>query len=243
MSKFMQKPWLVEGVRLTAFFEKPITNDTAKLWWNKTVGDDFQDMIARPREQLFALTGEYNDGRLDLRVQGNRVDWLHHKGMPILPKGEDCFLGFGEDVIPLFIQTVSKWLSHQQNISENNIIRIAASFTIWQPIKSDDINVHMKECLPFINFEHIREDFRFQLNEPYFYKVDNDKSIKINQIKIYSVETIAGANIGFSNNGIDFFEERFSRIEIDINTPSENSQPLNKYLSFSELVEDISRRL
>src|SRR5262249_6653147 len=122
--------WLTESLRLTAFTVAPIAERVN--WWRDLVGEAPETSTVNTKGGLTEVkeAGPFKSGRLALRIQVNRVDWVWGPGEE---QAQESFasLGVFKEIIDGFVPPMQQWLAIGPPLN-----RLALGAVLLQPVES-----------------------------------------------------------------------------------------------------------
>src|SRR4051812_23149378 len=96
--------WEAETLRLTCF-QSPIAQiENEPNWWTELVGESPEKRESQPKRGISQEEGEFENGRLILKVEPTRIDWVFTKG------SDNELGGFSFIETQHFNQAMLKWL-------------------------------------------------------------------------------------------------------------------------------------
>jgi hypothetical protein len=220
-------PWQVEAIRLTGF-PLPLSEIDPSGWWVNVVGEPPETESSRPKVGLYKREGSFDGKRLALDVQLGRVDWTlgplaETSGMPpeTLP-----VIGPFDSALSAFVPLMHNWLGLAVPMT-----RLAFGAVLAQPV-SDRKAGYLKIAayLPSIRLDpETSSDFFYQINRPRDSK-SGISGLRINRLTKWSVLLFQTLGVSLEKTQMRTtgygVTETACRLELDINTLPEFSQPL-----------------
>lgn len=227
--------WQVQVLRLTAFpvAELPIEENS---WWIDLVKEPPETRTIRLRYASLREEGSYAGGKLSLKVDPQRVDWLLE---PIEGTEEDPLpmIGVFPEVLSRFEDLAIRWLKSDSCLP---IQRLAFGAVLLQPVKSREAGYReLSQYLPFEVDAENSSDLLYQINRPRDSHVGIEE-LKINRISKWSVSAMQLLRFSPPRVGAAKLGNFACRLELDINTAAEFQGELShKKLAdiFRELVK------
>lgn len=230
--------WEAESLRLTAFPVSPLELKDNE-WWKEIVGQEPENRIEKPRRMRRDDEGPYGSGRLLLRIQPFRVDWILKVPEPINEaEGKVGTLGPLEKVLPSFADIMKKWLANGPPLQ-----RLAFGAVLNSPAENRiDGYKALTRYLPYIKMDvEGSSDLLFQINRPRL-STSGVKSLLINRLSKWSVVILQAGELSFETVGEHFTTHTSlfaCHLELDINTAADYKGELPKQaliVTFDELV-------
>ena len=210
--------WKTESLRVSFIANEPVTA-AGKNWWQAATGSPPEMVATKPNTSEHSESGVFRDGRLEMRVSFNRVDWLY---TPIMSPGStEPFLGLAADTLGSLHDLLNNWLG----IDKTPYVRIAFGPTMLYPV--GDIvegNRVIMAYLPFIQADPEKLfDAFFQVN----YK---GRSIIVNDLVINRLNkfmSVAVQVLNIVGQSIPIIQTSYyCRTELDFSTDAERVQPI-----------------
>lgn len=234
--------WETESLRLTAF---PIPasplEDTG--WWQSLIGQPPEVEVTRPREGGRRAEGAFATGRLILETSPIRID-LSLMPSPTQEATTVGFLTIGKfsEILTSFTEVTNRWLNLD---SCPEIRRMAFGAVLLASVDSRASGYsQLAIYLPSVDIdaEH-SSDFFYQINRPRK-SATGIINLTINRLSKWSVAVISGGGFVLEPTQISVHEmpqKYFAcRLELDINTTTEQQEPLPRETVpsiFAELVD------
>lgn len=201
-------------MRLTAF---PTSGDIVDLpsWWQAVVGTDPEDIAQSPKKQTGSVEGRHGDGKLMLKVEPGRLDWLlvptDAAVEDALRDGDIPSIGAAEDVAATFSTVVEKFL-----VLDNLPVvgRIAfGAILLHEESSRDTAYERIADYVP-VQLPQGCADFLFQVNRPTPSSSGVDGLI-VNRLTKWSVASLKVQN---SAGMVAISSQFYFRVELDMNT-------------------------
>jgi hypothetical protein len=211
-------------MRLTAFPAAPIVLDEAE-WWEQVTNEKPQNTsIDRTTGliQFGTVPGEAGLGA-DLRLVVNpvRVQWDLVPTEPTSPR-EVRTLGHWHQAAPPFSELMRRWLSMAPALN-----RIAFGAVLMGPVNdSSEGYARLSEFLPY-EIDPASSDFLFQTNKRVASAAHDSLELNrlskwsVAQVQVVTLSTGAGPAVGHHETILTA-----CRLELDINTAAERTEPL-----------------
>lgn len=211
--------WQAQLLRLTIFTQSDQLNP--QLWWDEVVGEAPDTINSQPKLQRFLAESNYGLGKLTLKTQPDRVDWIYAAVEPGNPQ-EIASLGEYEEALKIFLEISSRWFKLKGIPSG---VRVAYGCILIQPAEDRPSAYEILDSfLPSVNLDKNSSDFVYQINRPRELEFSALK-IKVNRLSKWAT----GANIqqdivlseGRPFRGKVTLLSLYSKLELDINTTPE----------------------
>lgn len=239
--------WEPDGFRLTAF-PSPDSELGDFGWWASLVGEDPEQVIARPRTGTWQNEGPFASGTLLLVAQPARIDWRYFVRQEQDPEKEHIFtLGSFSGALNRFLPLMYKWLQLE---SSPSMIRLAFGVSLLQPVGSvEEAYRRLSSFLPFtIDAEHV-SDFRYQINR-WRESGTGVRGLHINRLSKWAALSLRQAvlRIGMSEELVrKAYGDEFNavHVELDINTAPdfEGELPRDKLATILEELVDFAKEI
>lgn len=211
--------WQVETLRLTAF-PSPAAQVTEPTWWTDLVGEPPETRILHPRKGGWQEKGPFKGGKLVLRVQPNRIDWLF---TPVNDQEQEVesfpTIGSFPESLDVFLPLMVRWFDLE---TCPPVQRLAFGAVLLQPV--EDRQAGYRQISPYLPSVQLdpegSSDFSYRINRPR----DSSSGIiglRINRLSRWSVATWRAAEFSVGPALVGYFpgEEHYAcRLELDINT-------------------------
>ena len=231
--------WKVETFRIT-LFPNDIANVSVERLWEVAIGEE-PDEIHFQKGKFDAREIEFANGRMVLAKQNDRIDWRY------LSKPDDdtdilqlpVIGGFKEE-----LAAITEW-AHESIFSPDMfaIKRLAFGAVLLQPVATlQDAYSFFEPLLPTLDLDGV-QDFYYQVNRRRKSKVFAE--IEINRLNKWNAYIGTLVNMAVnpsqkSQTSSTTDSSIASRLELDVNTWQENTEPLPSErlpIIFDELVE------
>ncbi len=215
-------------MRLTAFMSESYGADVDK-WWEAIVGEPPEAKTEKVRESVRTLEGHLGNAKLILNSALDRVDWLLGVDIDVTQDFQETpNIGLYTDVLQLFSSKVSPWL-----LSCPPITRLVWGAILVQPT-ADRINGYrtLQKYVPALTVDALNSsDLLYQINRSRKSNVIPDLTINrlqkwsVSQLQHFSIKMVAGPTATRSQGTMT---PGFSacRVELDINSAADRSEPL-----------------
>lgn len=218
--------WQAQAARLTAF-PVPETKLSAVDWWERLLPEQPSETSTKhAKTGIYEEEGDFESGRLMLRVQRLRVDWNYSANITEAAE-EIPTLGPFPDTTTNFCSLMYRWFEIAPPIS-----RLAFGAVLIQPVedrpKGYELITNYVKALQ-IDTEH-SSDLLYQINRPRPSKTISD--LTLNRLSKWSTLLVQGVSIhlrgGVVQPGVVADTLHAGRLELDINTSEEFSAELPK---------------
>jgi hypothetical protein len=209
--------WQVQVLRLTAFPHPAVRFDRG-MWWEEVCRGLPDSEVTERAKDMYTATGPFEGGRLRLRVQPGRIDWL-------LEATEQDFLGvptIGDlpGSLDAFCELAARWFAVE---GLPQLMRIAFGTVLLHPVA--DRETGYKQMQSYLNYVQLdpagSSDFMYQINRPR----DSQSGIPqlcVNRLSKWSVLTYQPAILHLGPQGIEPVSQPTAqyacRLELDVNT-------------------------
>lgn len=207
--------WKAGQLRLTAFPESPLDPKNT-TWWQSLIGEPPEVQIFHPKLPEQHEEGPFGSGRLTLRIQPHKIDWLLRS-----ESGDSDILslaGFPE-FLNNFTKRINLWLENDCP----DLSRIAFGAVLLLPAHSRENGYELiANYLPAVKIDPKgSSDFLFQINRQRKSNLDIS-DLKINRLCKWSISVIRHTLVALDTTiskskriSPDFYA---GRLELDINT-------------------------
>jgi hypothetical protein len=213
--------WIAENLRLTTFTLPGADNLPVERWWENCFGGPPEESTQNLRLGTKSLTGDFGGGKLTLKLEPGRIDWLVFPQVPNIPDdspGEVPSIGPIADTFELFSGLAERWL-RLDGLPE--IIRIAFGTVVRHPEQdSETAYARLPDYLHF-QIPSGASDFNFQINIPTASRT-GIQGLRVNRLSRWSI--LAFARIAFRVEGPRISQgsaqlmDHSLHLEIDVNT-------------------------
>lgn len=230
MAPLALEEWSVDQLRLTAF---PVLGATQRSidWWQESVGVEPDETASR--KGISEAAGPFGSGKLVLRYNVERVDWL------LVPRDIDLDESkVAEAPIPsiggfaaaseAFVAMASRWLT-LPNVPELGRIAVGA---VLRHVEADRESGYRRlpDYVP-VEVDVNSRDFMYQINHPITSRTE--PGLELNRLSKWMVAVLQLVNFEMTvgPGGIAQQEARRDpiqalRLELDLSTPAEVLHPL-----------------
>jgi len=210
--------WAAESVRVTGF---PTADAEVKPdnWWRQVVGEEPEVRTDRPRSGEKQESGSVHGGRLTLKVQPARIDWLL---APVVPETElpDTPPGIGsfEHASHYVSALMRRWFPICPPLAR---LAFGPIVFLQVPTRADGYR-RLSSHLPSVQLDpEGSSDFMYRINRPRPSR-SGIKNLRINRLSTWSLVQIEyqALALGSRESGKVFRAEPIiaCRVELDINT-------------------------
>ena len=220
-NQFAKLDWQVQTLRVTAF---PI--DVPRMdegWWDKLIPEPPEARVSRPKQGINEENGPFENGKLILRTQPARIDWIYtvdsEKSQGLSNLGSFYSTEYS------FFDVVRKWLTIYYNIK-----RLAFGPILLYPVPNIIEGYRLiSNYLPFVELDLVNSsDFFYQINRPRMSRVS--PPLMINRLSKWSVAKMQLFKIelsGLEKAQPTILEASYAcRLELDINNSPEGIDQL-----------------
>lgn len=234
--------WLSEQLRVTSFIQ-PSDNRPIGEWW-KTVAKEEPEVITnQKRLGVTQLEGSLDGGRLILRSELARVDWLLVAPAVEQWDGEGPpSLGAVDDVLVSFLGHLEGWF-RSSLCPPSKRIALAGIALLPVPNQRSGYEKLQSFLRQWVNLgsEEV-SDFVYQINRPVWRKV-HDEELKVNRITKWSVGMLrqmqTHADLSTSSFYSRSHSDFFCRLEYDLNNaPSDIELAVDVQLEFLDVLRN-----
>jgi hypothetical protein len=213
--------WSVGNLRLTAFPTEPERRNNLN-WWTEVVGTDPEIVTTRKAPARHEEAGKLEaGGRLILRIEPVRIDWLLRPSEPG-PGALPDIVGTMPDALTFFIGLIKRWIALQ---GRPEIKRLALGMLLHQPVDNAPNGYRrLAEYIPAATIDpETTRDFSYRINRPR--RSTSVTTLMINRLNTWTVGAIESVTIETTG---DRHAERgyVVSVEMDINTPAEHQGSL-----------------
>lgn len=232
--------WQVETLRMTVFPSQPLQTEGV-TWWADLAGEPPETSLRLPRTHGLQEEGPFGEGKLVLRVDPNRVDWvLAPRENPRAEVEGFLVVGSLPELLESFCLVISRWFDFEACPSAQ---RMAFGAILLRPVADYQAGlVQLADYLPFLaSVRGDLSDFLYQINR----RRDSGVGIpdlRINRLSKWSVMTTTLGDVTLQSHLMRLSPTRTHyacRIELDMNTVPNFSGELSRdqqLIVFQELV-------
>jgi hypothetical protein len=224
MPRYPFAEWTAQQVRLTVFPLPGAANPNPEHWWEAIVAAPPDESTANLKMGVRTLAGTFHAGKLILKLELNRIDWLFVPQDPdpaVGLSGEFPSIGPVTENLELFSGIAERWLS-RDDIPD--LVRIAFGAVVTHP-ESDRRSAYLRlpDYLP-LRIDPESTDFSFQINLPSGSRTGID-GLRINRLSRWAIMGLANVALRLEAGAVSAASSQFLnhalRLEMDINTPAE----------------------
>jgi len=217
MPRFAPEEWQAEQLRLTVF-PMPHAIVRSAAWWELLTGAVPDESTFKPKSGTGIIQGAWNSGKLILRMEPERIDWLYAPEDTIertLPS-----VGMVSESVVLFSDAMTRWFSMSDFPP---VARMAFGGVLFHPEENRrDGYTRLPDYVP-VQVDPNSSDFLYQINLPPIQSSTGIQNLEINRLSKWSVSvrfsfgmvlTLAGSSVSSQPH------ENLSalRLELDVNT-------------------------
>ena len=219
--------WNAEVLRMTAFVVETL-DPGANNWWDQVMDAPPDTTRDERREGYKIQTAQFEGGLLNLTVTPRTIEWAFV--VPDPPSGEFQAVPLGQHLEP-FRRVVHEWLAGCPALS-----RLAFGCILRLPIGSREEGYEQISRYLNFNLDPGSFDFNYQINRPRRSAVVGP-DLRINRLSRWSVgRLIQWAVIG--DQVRPGSSRSYCRLELDVNTDGERTEPLPSQ-SLRELYDEL----
>ncbi len=246
ISRPSPEDWNAESLRLTVF-QTPVAQIADPTWWSDLVGEPPESRISRPRVGGQQEEGSFERGRLVLRNQPTRIDWLYNADIGEVQDNIPT-IGSVHDARNVFLELMQRWFQLETFPLIN---RMALGVILTQPVETKREGYRrLSTYIPSVQLDvENTSDFIYQINRPRS-SGSGVPELRINRLTKWSVALWRGATISMGPESVQHSmgQELFAcRLELDISTapgftaelPQENLRRILEELA--DLADEIAR--
>lgn len=220
--------WQAETLRLTAFPLNP-ERLTESSWWEDLVGESPDSKTSQPKTGELEQVGPFEHGKLVLKVQPARTDWIytHIKEAETVGQLEAGAVGPFLNSLEVFNPRMIRWFEICPPIQ-----RLAFGAILVAPVEDRKAGyLQLSGYLPSVTLDpEGSSDFLYQLNRPRESSIDGFE-IKINRLTKWSIGVWRSLELLMSPVSAAYRRtegQPFCRLELDINTDQNFASELPK---------------
>jgi hypothetical protein len=213
----MSPAWEINILRLSLFGGQP---SSVSVWADFT-GQQPDHHETRSKEQIIREGGPFGGGRLEAVTSAGRLDIVLMPGGPP-PSSVTAIamppltVGSIGSALPGFATAAEAWLATYPD----PVVRVALGGTLFWA--APDAEKALAQMGPSLHSVHVDPNMR-----DFLYRVNWRKSVQIGGLTYLNrLTNWAVVTVGFSLGAAVIFEQHFSQMEFDFNSPAENTQPL-----------------
>lgn len=209
--------WEVELLRLTAFPQPDFEPD--KDWWAKIVGEQPDNEKSQPKRGIRQYDGDFENGRLILALQPNRIDWVYRAVES--PEQTRQILGIFPEQVQIFQDMIEGWF-HLDNCP--SLDRLAFGAILHQPVENTNSGYKL------LTNRYLRFDADLDDSSDFFYQINRRqqseviKNLKINRLMKWSVSKWQAVMVAPVTRTLP--AEYSVRLELDINSLQEYQESI-----------------
>ena len=177
--------WQVESLRLTAFptSETQVAHQT---WWSELLGEKAQTISSDSKTQHTVYDGPFEDARLTLAIQADRIDWQLMLNKEKVNVGELPTIGSFSECTEQFSDLMMRWFGL---VSCPELERLAFGSVLSLRVNNRSEGYRqLSAYLPFDIETENSSDFLYQINRPRE-SATGITGLRINRLSRWSVST------------------------------------------------------
>lgn len=221
--------WVAEHLRVTGFLLPGAADLAVEQWWETLVGAPPEESTTNARIGLKTLASTFHAGKLILKHELDRIDWLFVPRDPDLTAGipgELPSIGPITENLEIFSDIATRWLSRND---VPDLVRIAFGAVVRHPEPDRrSAYIRLPDYLP-IRVDRESSDFSFQINIPARSRTGID-GLRINRLSKWSVVGLGVVNLRVDSARMATvtvpLTDHALRLELDINTVPEFQGPI-----------------
>jgi len=224
--------WLMESLRVTFIAGGPVVG-VNKNWWRILTGAEPETVTTRSAVAEHSESGPYGEGRLEMKVTFNRVDWMY---TPVPVPGPTVpAIGAADEMLHALEGPIAQWLA----AAETPFVRLAYGPTMLRKVDNIvEANKVAQAYLPFLQFDAaVARDVFNQINFPIqSAAVDGLTLNRVSKV-MSAVAQVININVGQPVPKIE--TTTYSRVELDFSSQTDRSEPLsveNQTALLSEMI-------
>jgi hypothetical protein len=223
--------WQAEQYRLTVF-PMPDAIARAPSWWEEIAEAPPDETTANPKRGSGSVTGAIDAGKLLLRLEPDRIDWvLAPQDLDVSALSAPQFPSVGPfiDSLDVFSSIAEKWLAREDIPA---IGRMAFGAVGVHPEADRTAGyLRLPEYVP-VRVDPASSDFLYQINLPPVPSATGIEGLQLNRLSKWSVASfrlvalrfVVGAGVGHASQFVP--QASALRVELDINTAFTFSGPI-----------------
>ena len=216
--------WATEQLRLTVFPVPGAADIPPEPWWHAIAGVPPDESTANLRMGLKTLAGAFHSGKLILKLEPQRIDWLfitRDLDPAEAPLGDFRVIGPIEETLELFSTVAERWLVRDDT---PDLIRVAFGAIVNHPEEDRrSAYVRVPDYLP-IQIDPESSDFNLQINVPTDSRTGIE-GLRVNRLSKWSIMGLAHLSVRLEAGIVAATSSRLMahafRVELDINTSAE----------------------
>jgi hypothetical protein len=225
MPRFAIDDWMAGQFRLTTFVTSRVEGNPENLW-ESVVGSPPDEANASPKKGISQVSGSFEPGKLTLRLEGQRVDWIIEpesidpatlsSDLSLVSTDQFFSLGSWVQGIAVFERIADSWLSQPLPQVE----RIAfGSVLFHSEVSKAAAYERLADYIPVAPSVG-SSDFLYQINHPTASATGADE-LQVNRLTKWSVGAFRAFGLTLGPKGYSAVQHEPAialRLELDINT-------------------------
>jgi len=215
------KDWEVQILRFTGFLP-PSFKANHKAWWKIITGDEPENRIEKPKENLIEDSGRFNlglnEGNLKLTIKPDRIDLLYDSIINLKSPEIPSLGNYGQIVNNYIENIISKLILDTNDFPP--LTRLAFGAVLFQPVETvENIFELLSSYIKCIDFDSVSKntDFQYNTNRPRDVEIDGNQ-ITINRLMKWNARISQLIKFNPSTNIPQVSSYPAGFLELDINT-------------------------
>lgn len=229
MPRFALEDWTAGQLRLTTFVTSRIDGGAEQLW-ESLIGSQPDESSASPKKGTSQVSGAFEPGKLTLRLEPQRVDWvMQPEDIDPGTLSTDPFFSFGPWAhgLAVFERIAEGWLRAPALVA---VDRVAfGSVLLHREESKAAAYERLADYIP-VKPRADFSDFLYQINHP-VPSATGIEDLRVNRLTKWSVGAFRALGFALGAKGsvaatIEHDAAHALRLELDINTTPNLSKPL-----------------
>lgn len=233
MKDIAQHLWQTEAIRASCITKLPVEPGAEELW-KEIFGLPPEETASRSSQTLRTANGSIGNGRLEMRVRFNRIDWIMTPEEP--PIGKIPSLGPAKEAHLFLTEAILRWLKSGTTPSVVRLAFCPAYFITTESVEESSNMLQDFLAQPSKIFESAQD---ILVRRNYQTKLRTLPETSLNRISTISTVAVQIISASQDSTTPSFEDRSLLKIEIDINTAANRAQeiPEDKIApTFSELI-------
>lgn len=227
----LAEDWKVQQLRCTVFLAAPMPQP--EELYRAIVNEDPEVDENRPQELIRRQSGKVGLGKITVTITARvRIDILCDRDLEITPDGVTGDLGAVEHATEAYASIVEPWLKTLTDIN-----RLAFGCVALFPTKSAaEGYAVLQRFLPGLKLDPGSSDLVYQINRAR--RLSSLPEVRMNRLMKWGAIVLKAHVVQATGNAVLMdMQQHFARLEVDINTPAEQSlKGANLVAIFDEFV-------
>lgn len=217
MPRFPPDDWKGEQARLTVF-PMPDAMTRSAEWWQRVTEGQPDETTMNPKKGSGQIQGAFDPGKLILRLEPDRIDWVLAPSDEQVAAREFATLGPATEMVNAFSAIVEKWLI-QDDLPA--IARMAFGAVLIHP-EPDHRTAYLRlpDYVP-VQVNPESSDFFYQINLPPMPSATRIEGLRLNRLSKWHAITLKSIALRLDGMAAQAqpVDAAFAlRVELDINT-------------------------